>query len=157
MKGISGRSCLVLPAALILGFLLQSTGVSANPPKRPESVERSLSKNIVPEYIHLEDLVDDIIDRKKPMIIDVRSRQAYRDSHIKASISIPLDELSEHLEEIPKDRLVVFYGNRPRHLASSAYRVLYQKGYRNMKVLYEGFTDWIKRGYPIEGDGLQEA
>jgi len=32
-----------------------------------------------------------------------------------------------------------------------AYGILYQKGYRNMKVLYEGFPGWIDKGYPLEG------
>jgi rhodanese-related sulfurtransferase len=32
-----------------------------------------------------------------------------------------------------------------------AYGILYQKGYRNMKVLYEGFPGWIEKRYPIEG------
>jgi len=32
-----------------------------------------------------------------------------------------------------------------------AYGILYQKGYRNSKVLYEGFQGWIDKRYPIEG------
>ena len=29
--------------------------------------------------------------------------------------------------------------------------MLYQKGYRNMKILYEGLPGWVEKGYPMEG------
>jgi len=29
--------------------------------------------------------------------------------------------------------------------------MLHQGGYRNMKVLYEGFPGWIEKRYPLEG------
>jgi rhodanese-related sulfurtransferase len=32
-----------------------------------------------------------------------------------------------------------------------AYGILYQKGYRNMKVLDEGLPGWVQKGYPVEG------
>jgi len=32
-----------------------------------------------------------------------------------------------------------------------AYGILYQNGYRNMKVLDEGLPGWIEKGYPVEG------
>jgi 3-mercaptopyruvate sulfurtransferase SseA len=35
-----------------------------------------------------------------------------------------------------------------------AFQILYRKGYRNMKVLYEGFPEWLKKGYPVEGKVL---
>jgi hypothetical protein len=36
-------------------------------------------------------------------------------------------------------------------MASLAYGILYEKGYRNIKVLYEGLPGWIERRYPVEG------
>jgi rhodanese-related sulfurtransferase len=35
-------------------------------------------------------------------------------------------------------------------MASLAYAILHQQGYRNMKVLHEGFPGWIEKGYPVE-------
>ena len=37
------------------------------------------------------------------------------------------------------------------HQASLAYKVLEQKGYRNMRVLREGIPGWQQKGYPLEG------
>jgi 3-mercaptopyruvate sulfurtransferase SseA len=36
-------------------------------------------------------------------------------------------------------------------LASLAYKKLYAKGYRNLKVLDEGIPGWVEQGYPTEG------
>jgi rhodanese-related sulfurtransferase len=32
-----------------------------------------------------------------------------------------------------------------------AYGILYDKGYRNMKVLDEGIVGWYQKHYPVEG------
>ena len=42
-------------------------------------------------------------------MVDVRSREEYEAGHIKAAISIPLNKITQRLDEIPKDKLVVFY------------------------------------------------
>lgn len=38
-------------------------------------------------------------------------------------------------------------------MARAAYRVLYQKGYRNMVILDEGIPGWADRHYPVAGTG----
>jgi 3-mercaptopyruvate sulfurtransferase SseA len=42
-------------------------------------------------------------------------------------------------------------------LASLAYKKLYAKGYRNLKVLDEGIPGWIEQGHPTEGWGASAA
>jgi rhodanese-related sulfurtransferase len=37
-----------------------------------------------------------------------------------------------------------------------AYGVLYQEGYRNMKVLDEGIVGWHQQGYPLEGSQVPQ-
>jgi rhodanese-related sulfurtransferase len=32
-----------------------------------------------------------------------------------------------------------------------AYGILYEEGYRNMKVLNEGIVGWYEKGYPMAG------
>ncbi|WP_138159250.1 FAD-dependent oxidoreductase [Peptoniphilus catoniae] len=49
----------------------------------------------------LRDLV-----KKGEYILDVRSRKEYQLSHIKGSVNIPLEELRQRLEELPKDRSI---------------------------------------------------
>lgn len=43
------------------------------------------------------------------VFVDVRNHLAYERSHIPGAISMPLMELGQRLNELPKDRLLVFY------------------------------------------------
>lgn len=97
-----------LMAALLL-TLLDYRPVAADPGKYPQYAQQQLPKDVTPEFIHLTNLVDDIIERKKVTIIDVRSPEEYQESHIKGAISIPLDEVASRAGEIPKDGVAVLY------------------------------------------------
>ncbi|HMA37426.1 MAG TPA: rhodanese-like domain-containing protein [Chloroflexia bacterium] len=44
-----------------------------------------------------------------PFIVDVRSPDAYAAGHIPGAVSIPSDDLTAHIPEIPADHLVVLY------------------------------------------------
>lgn len=56
-----------------------------------------------------EKLREQLAGDQPPLVIDVRSEEAYQTGHIPNAIHIPGEELREHLEEIPKDRPVVVY------------------------------------------------
>jgi hypothetical protein len=89
--------------------LLTAQKSSADPTKYPQFAQQQLPKDVVPEFIYLRDLVHEAITNKWPLIIDVRTREEYEQSHIKGSVSIPLDQVSGRFNEIPKLGLVVFY------------------------------------------------
>ncbi len=57
----------------------------------------------------MEQLVEDIINKKKPYLVDVRTQEDYKQAHIKGSVSVPLGEIHLRLAEILKDSLVVLY------------------------------------------------
>lgn len=44
---------------------------------------------------------------KKPFIVDVRQPEEYRKGHITGAKLIPLGELSQRLNEIPKDKEII--------------------------------------------------
>ncbi|MGH7833753.1 MAG: rhodanese-like domain-containing protein [Candidatus Binatia bacterium] len=95
--------------AALLWTLLDYRPVAADPGKYPQYAQQQLPKDVTPEFIRLTNLVDDIIERKKVTIVDVRSREEYQESHIKGAISIPLDEFASRAGEIPKDGVAVLY------------------------------------------------
>jgi rhodanese-related sulfurtransferase len=138
-------------ATLTLALLLLPSLLSANPKRCPQFAQEEGAKGIQPEYIKVEELADDILAKKKLVIVDVRTTAEFTQSHIKGAVSIPLSQIRFRLGEIPENRFVVFYCDCPRHLASLAYHFLHEEGYRNMKVLYEGLPGWIQKGYPVEG------
>jgi hypothetical protein len=45
----------------------------------------------------------------RPVVVDVRSREAYAAGHIAGAVSIPAEELVSRLAEIPQNTLVVLY------------------------------------------------
>jgi len=109
MKPFYGPRDLLVILAISLGFLFCPGESAADPGKYPEYAQQQLPKEITPNFIYLDRLVDDIVKGKKPLVIDVRSDEEYAEGHIKASISIPLGEIPLHLKEIPKDKPVVLY------------------------------------------------
>ena len=109
MKPFDGSRDLLVILAIFLGFLFCSGESAADPTKYPQYAQQRLPKDLVPDFISLDQLVDEIVKGKKPLIIDVRSNEEYTEGHIKAAISIPLGELPLHLAEIPKGKPVVLY------------------------------------------------
>lgn len=73
--------------------------------------------------------------------IDVRTRDEFAMGSIPGFVNIPLDELREHLDELPRERPVVVscaVGLRG-YLAS---RILTQHGFRDVRNLSGGYTTW---------------
>jgi rhodanese-related sulfurtransferase len=83
--------------------------LAANPGQYPQFAQQGEASNVRPEFIRVEQLVEDIINKKKPYLVDVRTEEEYKQAHIKGSVSIPLGEIHLRLAEIPSDRLVVLY------------------------------------------------
>lgn len=74
-------------------------------------------------------------------LIDVRTRDEYELGTIEGAINIPLDEIRQHLSEIPKDRkLVVFCGVGLR--AHVACRILTQSGFPEVYNLSGGYKTY---------------
>ena len=101
-----GRTCFlfVLVAA---GFFLAYAPAQADLSKYPQFAQQSPPANVV--LISVDDLVKEIQAGKKPLIIDVRTEEEYREVHILGAQSKPLAEFNAHLPSIPKDRLVILY------------------------------------------------
>lgn len=86
-------------------------------------------------------------------IVDVRPKQEFEEGHISNAINIPVDNLSEKLQELPKDKEVVAYCRGPFCVfADEAVKLLNEKGY-TAKRLDDGFPEWRLEGRPVEGTG----
>lgn len=71
-------------------------------------------------------------------VLDVRTRNEYSLGHIDGAINIPLDEIRQNLDKIPKDkRIVVYCGVGLR--AYIACRILYQNGFEEVYNLTGGY------------------
>lgn len=88
---------------------------------------------------------------EKLIFIDLREPAAFAARRLPGARSIPLKELPQRLEEVPKTgRVVLYCGCPPGKVEEAyAYQLLRDNGYRNVSVLAEGFEGWGQRGYPL--------
>lgn len=78
---------------------------------------------------------------KEAIIIDVRTPAEYRDGHIPGVTNIPLDELEQRMNEVPKDKKVVLIcrtGNR----SAQGTKLLRSKGLSNVFNSTGGMSTW---------------
>lgn len=83
-------------------------------------------------------------------VLDVRPNEEYNAAHIPGAISIPLEELSDRLSELPGDQEVVAYCRGAYCvLAYEAVALLHAAG-RRARRLHEGMLEWRIGGLPVE-------
>jgi len=83
-------------------------------------------------------------------VLDVRPAEEYRSGHLPCAVSIPLEQLSSRLGELPQDRQIVAYCRGPYCvMALEAVEQLKQRGYHAVR-LDMGVVDWQARGLPVE-------
>lgn len=106
-----------------------------------------------PNFISTEELKTTFEEQAVPFIFDVRSTPSFEQSHIETALSMPYgkttDELLATISELDKTSLIVTYCGCPRHLSSLSAEDLTNRGYNNVKVLYEGYWHWKDNGHPI--------
>lgn len=97
--------------------------------------------------------IDELLKKMKNenvLLIDVRPLEEYEAGHIANAISIPMDQLTQKLKELPKDKEIIAYCRGPFCVFADEATVFLMKKKFNAKRLEEGFPDWKLRGLPIE-------
>jgi rhodanese-related sulfurtransferase len=94
----------------------------------------------------------------KTTIIDLRSRQVYREGHIEHAVSIPYVPLNEFVVQVeeqnfPRDRpLIVYCDANTRDIGEKACEVLLRNLYTNVHLLNGGLEEWYSHQYPLAYD-----
>lgn len=83
------------------------------------------------------DKVRELVENKE-MIIDVREIYEYENGHIKGAIHIPLSELRDNMQDIPKDK-PVFIHCRTGQRSYNAVLALQNAGYKNVTNITGSF------------------
>lgn len=100
------------------------------------------------EQVSRAELVERI-RRGDVTVIDVRPREEYAAGHIPEALSIPLDELAEHLAELPGDHDIVAYCRGAYCvLAHEAVRMLASHGHAATR-LADGMLEWRLADLPV--------
>lgn len=96
---------------------------------------------------------DELIDRFEEgevTLIDVRPREEYEAGHLPGAVSVPLDELDEHIDDLPDDQEIVAYCRGPYCVMSAeAVETLRERDLEAIR-LEDGVREWRQRGYPVE-------
>ena len=82
-------------------------------------------------------------------LIDVRPAIEYEAGHLPGAISLPLEQLPQRLQELPRDHPIVAYCRGEYCLfADDAVRLLRQHGFRAIR-LEGGWPEWRLEGRPV--------
>jgi CoA-disulfide reductase len=127
-------------------FDLEKLELAYAPPyssaKDPVNIAGYVAANIVKkesEIFHWNEIGS--INIEKSLLIDVRTQMEFDLGTIEGAVNIPVDELRNRLNEIPKDKDIFIFcqvGLR----GYIAYKILIQKGYKNVKNLSGGYKTY---------------
>lgn len=82
-------------------------------------------------------------------LLDVRPEEEFTAGHLPEAINIPLEQLEDMLDKLPRDREIVAYCRGPYCVLShEAVQRLRQLGYR-VRRFEEGYPEWKAAGLPV--------
>jgi rhodanese-related sulfurtransferase len=87
---------------------------------------------------------------EKLIFIDMRPAKEYQQNRLPGARSLPIAEVANRFSEIPKSGRVVLYCDCKTYDIADRAVFLEYRGYRNIFVMPEGYSGWVKRGYPVE-------
>ncbi len=82
------------------------------------------------------------------LILDVREPSEWTQAHISGATLIPLGDLPNRLNEVPKDREVVVVC-RTGHRSAQGRDILLQAGFTQVTSMTGGLTQWQAQGLPV--------
>ncbi len=92
----------------------------------------------------------DLMDKDKDVfVLDVRTEEEYKEVHIKDAHLIPIKELEQHINKIPKDKKVVVHCAAGKRSAKAC-GMLKDKGLKELYNMEGGINKWQAEGYPVE-------
>jgi len=96
---------------------------------------------------------------EKIIFIDMRTVADFEKQRVPGARSIPVTEIQKRHAEIPQAGRVILYCVCPPGGTDEtyAYFSLRDKGLRNVVVLEEGFSGWVKKKYPVESGPAKGA
>jgi protein-disulfide isomerase/rhodanese-related sulfurtransferase/uncharacterized membrane protein len=110
-----------------------------------------------PTMVHTSDVEKLLAENPKPVLVDVRRPQEYAAGHLPGAVNIPLSQIQQRSETLPKDRTIIVYesGRATGDICAasrSAGRTLLNQGFEfaYVKVYEDGLLGWEKAGQPVQ-------
>lgn len=87
--------------------------------------------------------------RNDKVVLDVRGEGEWAAGHVPGALNIPLADLDQRLEEIPRDRTVIVHCQTGARAAIAA-SLLRARGFSDIRQFPGGFAEWRATGQPVE-------
>ena len=119
----------------VIGYLEGGFNAWLDANKSIETIERENADALAIQYT------------QKPLIIDVRKKSEFDSEHIVGALNIPLNQINQHLAEIPKNQHFFLHcaGGYRSMIAAS---ILKQRGWNNFTEIRGGFAELAKTSLP---------
>jgi rhodanese-related sulfurtransferase len=97
--------------------------------------------------------------QKKGIFIDARPKDDYEKGHIRGARSLPWHEIDQKFMEVTKDislgtPIITYCDGETCDLSHKLANFLIELGFKNVKVLVNGWTKWQNADLPKEKEGL---
>ncbi|MFT4738946.1 MAG: mono/diheme cytochrome c family protein/rhodanese-related sulfurtransferase [Paraglaciecola sp.] len=103
-------------------------------------------------YVPSKQVYQAMQDSARMIILDARSKVAWRQTHIPGSVPVPYYEEPEaFVEDLPNDGTwIVVYCACPHAASQRVINTLKRYGYENTAIIDEGVLVWAQLGYPVK-------
>jgi hydroxyacylglutathione hydrolase len=81
-------------------------------------------------------------------IVDVRARSEYAEGHLPNALNIPVGELPQRLDEVPRGEIIVHCQGGTRSAIAAS--ILQQSGRDDVSNMLGGFAEWERKGLAVE-------
>lgn len=139
----------ILVLMLIIGALAflygrpdaQLTPSPASQPNQSSNSQSPTTETKTYQNISAKELNNWLNTGKDILLIDVREPSEFKDGYLKGAVNIPLGQLENRLQEIPKEKDVVVYCRSGRRSAEAS-GILVKNGYQKVFNLEGGIMNW---------------
>ena len=108
------------------------------------------------EAVTVDDLVERV-DRGRAVVIDVRPDLEYAAGHIPGARSVPIDQLDDVVDALPRSREIIAYCRGPYCVyADDAVRLLRAHGFKARR-LDVGYPEWERAGHPTVAEPVDRT
>jgi rhodanese-related sulfurtransferase len=99
-----------------------------------------------------------LFNKKTGVFIDARSLDQFNAGHIKGALSLPWHEVDSYINNVlqiikPTDAIITYCDGDTCNLSHDLALFLQDMGFKNVKVLVNGWSLWEKSGLPVENQG----
>jgi glyoxylase-like metal-dependent hydrolase (beta-lactamase superfamily II)/rhodanese-related sulfurtransferase len=114
-----------------------------------QSLESRPDLTVTTERLSASFAAELLSSQERPLAIDVRTPRERDQKFIAGSLSIPLNHLTEHIEQLPKDRPLLVYcaGGYRSSIAAS---LLQRLGFRSVSEIAGGIAGWEAAKLPVQ-------